>query len=53
MNTKNAFKEENILLSLSIIEREQKKLSPLPYWLSSNLDVKTINFIPISKESLE
>ena len=50
MDTFHAFLDENILISLSIIKREKKQLSPLPYWVSINLEEKIMNFIPASKE---
>ena len=41
------------MLSLSLIKRERKELLPFPYWCYTNLEEKIINFVPISKESLE
>ena len=41
------------MLSLSLIKREIKQLSPFPYWCYTNLEEKIIYFVPISKESLE
>ena len=41
------------MLSLSLIKRGRKQLSPFPYWCYINLEEKIINFVPISKESLE
>ena len=41
------------MLSLSLIKRERKQLSPFPYWCYTNLEEKIINLVPISKESLE
>ena len=41
------------MLTLSLIKREGKQLSPFPYWCFTNLEEKIINFVPISKESLE
>ena len=57
MNTFDAFGGENILLSLSLTKREShnqyKQLSPLPQWLSINLEGKIIEFVPDTIESLE
>ena len=53
MKTLDAFLEETILLSLSLIKPRRKKLTPLPYWVSINYEEKIITFIPDSKESLE
>ena len=54
MNTLHAFLEDTNLLSLYLITwGEKKKLSPLPFWVSSSLEDKTMNFVPVSKESLE
>ena len=54
MNTFDAFGEENILLSLSLTERESysenKQLFPLPEWLYTNLERKIIKFVPDTKE---
>ena len=37
-----------------ISNKAQKKvLTPLPYWVSIDFGTKVINFIPVSKESLE
>ena len=50
MKTLQAFLEENILLSLSLIKPKTKQLTFLPYWVSTNYEEKIINFIAVSKE---
>ena len=50
IKTLQAFPEENILLSLSLIKPLKKQLTPLPFWVSTNYEEKIINFIPDSKE---
>jgi len=37
MNTFHAFYEETNLLSLSLLKLKNKKMSPLPYWVTANL----------------
>ena len=41
------------MLTLSLIKHEKKQLSPLPYFLYTTLEEKIMNFVSISKESLE
>ena len=53
MKSLQAFMGENVLLSLSLIKPKQKKLTPIPYWVSVDYETKVIYFIPVSKESLE
>ena len=53
MKSLQAFMGENILLSLSLIKPKKKILTPIPYWVSVDFGTKAMNFIPVSKESLE
>ena len=53
MKSLRAFMGENILLSLSLKKPGKKVLTPLPYWVSVDFGTKAMNFIPVSKESLE